>query len=90
MRQNDTIECSRVFIREITLTLNEFNHINVELLISIQTLIFQFSHSLPLLLTLRLGDQCIFVVWLSQAWLLPFSQSQSLHFEGIDEDNHNH
>ena len=45
------------FNREITQTLNEFNQINVKLLISIQTLIFQFSHSPPLR-TLRLGDLC--------------------------------
>jgi len=37
--------------------LNEFNQINVKLLIFIQTLIFQFSH-IPPLLTLRLGDLC--------------------------------
>ena len=57
MTKIDTIECSRVFNREITQTLNEYNQINVKLLISRQTLIFQFSHSPPLR-TLRLGDLC--------------------------------
>ena len=60
MWKNDTIECSRVFFREITHTSNEFNQINVKLLISIQTLIFQFSHSPPLL-TQSLGDLCFFI-----------------------------
>ena len=72
MRKNDTIECSRVLSWLITHTLNEFNQINVKLLISIQTLIFQFSHSHPLL-TLRLGD-----LWFKEKSLTFCTQTRAI------------